>query len=221
MRRLRRARRNIQCAGRQPLTGRSCAQMIGSTRRWGVGGEHRHERAIRRHRPMATRRTATADRRSSRSRTAATRFVPDRRIAPDCRPASLRIVWTCVRYAASVQYQRVTLSDLSAAAGVSERRVRDAFCECHGMSPTAYLRVAALLEVRRALLDGPFSTRSCNPRRVGLRVLAPRPLCRPVPSVVRRITQRDRRTRQDACRIRRAWAGEVLRRSTVAFLPHE
>ncbi len=72
-------------------------------------------------------------------------------------PASLRIVWTCVQYAASVQYQRVTLSDLSAAAGVSERRVRDAFNDCHGMSPTAYLRVAALREVRRKLLDGPFA----------------------------------------------------------------
>ena len=72
-------------------------------------------------------------------------------------PASLRIVWTCVQYAASVQYQRVTLSDLSAAAGVSERRVRDAFSDCHGMSPTAYLRVAALREVRRKLLDGPFA----------------------------------------------------------------
>ena len=84
----------------------------------------------------------------------ATRFA---RWAPArVRPASLRIVWTCVQYAASVQYQRVTLSDLSAAAGVSERRVRDAFNDCHGMSPTAYLRVAALREVRRKLLDGPF-----------------------------------------------------------------
>ena len=71
------------------------------------------------------------------------------------RPSSLRIVWACVRYAASVRYQRVTLDDLSAAASVSERRVRDAFSDCHGMSPTAFLRVAALLEVRRALLAAP------------------------------------------------------------------
>ena len=49
----------------------------------------------------------------------------------------------------------MTLSDLSAAASVSERRVRDAFSDCHGMSPTAFLRVAALLEVRRALLAAP------------------------------------------------------------------
>ena len=90
-----------------------------------------------------------------------TRTLASRPIRPPAparvRPASLRIVWTCVQYAASVQYQRVTLSDLSAAAGVSERRVRDAFNDCHGMSPTAYLRVAALREVRRKLLDGPFA----------------------------------------------------------------
>ena len=75
------------------------------------------------------------------------------------RPSSLRIVWACVRYAASVRYQRVTLDDLSAAANVSERRVRDAFSDCHGMSPTAFLRVAALLEVRRALLATPRARR--------------------------------------------------------------
>ena len=62
-----------------------------------------------------------------------------------------------MQYAASVQYQGVTLSDLSAVAGVSERRVRDAFSDCHGMSPTSYLRVAALREVRSKLLDGPFA----------------------------------------------------------------
>ena len=116
-----------------------------------------------------------------------------RRAPARLRPASLRIVWTCVQYAASVQYQRVMLSDLSAAAGVSERRVRDAFNDCHGVSPTAYLRVAALREVRRALLDGPFATRSRDPRRVRFRVLAPQSLCGPVPSVVRRITERNRR----------------------------
>ena len=77
-------------------------------------------------------------------------------IAPRARPSSVHIVWACKRYAASVRYQRVTLNDLSKAAGVSERRVRDAFCDCHGMSPTAYLRVAALREVRRTLLEGPL-----------------------------------------------------------------
>ena len=85
----------------------------------------------------------------------ATRFA--HRAPERLRPASLRIVWTCERYAASMQYQRVTLSDLSAMAGVSERRVRDAFNDCHGMSPTAFLRIAALREVRRKLVDVPFA----------------------------------------------------------------
>ncbi len=80
-----------------------------------------------------------------------------RALAPRVRNASWHIVWACMQYAASVQYQRVTLSDLSAAARVSERRVRDAFNDCQGMSPTAYLRVAALQEVRRKLLDAPFA----------------------------------------------------------------
>ena len=86
----------------------------------------------------------------------AIRFAP-RAPARRVRPASLRIVWRCMQYAASVQYQKVTLSDLSAVAGVSERRVRDAFNDCHGMSPTCFLRVAALREVRRTLLDYPFA----------------------------------------------------------------
>ena len=75
--------------------------------------------------------------------------------ATRARPSSLRIVRACVRYAASVRYQRVTLDDLSSAAHVSERRVRDAFSDCLGVSPTAFLRVAALLEVRQTLLDAP------------------------------------------------------------------
>ena len=80
-----------------------------------------------------------------------------RPLAFQARPTSVHIVRACLQYAASMRYQRVTLSDLSAAAGVCERRVRDAFSDCHGMSPTAYLRVAALLEVRRALLDCPYA----------------------------------------------------------------
>ncbi len=78
-------------------------------------------------------------------------------LKPRPRTASLHIVRSCVQYAASVRYQGVTLSDLSAVAGVSERRVRDAFSEWHGVSPTAYLRAAALREVRRTLLNGPFA----------------------------------------------------------------
>jgi len=75
--------------------------------------------------------------------------------APRARISSVKVVGACVRYAVSVRYQRVMLSDLSAASGVSERRVRDAFCDCYGMSPTAYLRIAALFAVRRALTEDP------------------------------------------------------------------
>jgi AraC-like DNA-binding protein len=46
-------------------------------------------------------------------------------------------------------------SGLCEASGVSERRVRSAFYECYQMSPTAYLRVAALNAVRRDLVEGP------------------------------------------------------------------
>ena len=49
----------------------------------------------------------------------------------------------------------VTLAGLCAVSGVSERRVRSAFYECYQMSPTAYLRVAALNAVRRDLVEGP------------------------------------------------------------------
>ena len=69
------------------------------------------------------------------------------------RPSSRQIVWACVQYAARVQYHCVALSDLSDSAGVSERRVRRAFSECLDISPTAYLRTAALVEVRRVLLE--------------------------------------------------------------------
>ena len=54
-----------------------------------------------------------------------------------------------------MHYQSVTLAGLCGAAGVSERRVRQAFYDCFGMSPTAYLRIAALNEVRRELVEGP------------------------------------------------------------------
>ena len=74
--------------------------------------------------------------------------------ARHARPTSVHIVWTCTRYAASVRYHRVTLRDLAAEAGVSERRIRHAFSECFHVSPTAYLRVAALRQVRRTLLEG-------------------------------------------------------------------
>ena len=54
-----------------------------------------------------------------------------------------------------MQYQSVTLAGLCGAAGVSERRLRQAFYECFGLSPTAYLRIAALNQVRHALVEGP------------------------------------------------------------------
>ena len=78
-------------------------------------------------------------------------------------PGSRQIVRACVRSAARERYHCVTLSDLSDSAGVSERRVRRAFSECLDISPTAYLRTAALLEVRRTLLE-PTSPRDAVTR---------------------------------------------------------
>jgi AraC family transcriptional regulator, ethanolamine operon transcriptional activator len=71
------------------------------------------------------------------------------------RLTSARIVRTCEDYARKWRYQNVTLAGLCEASGVSERRVRSAFYECYQMSPTAYLRVAALNAVRRELVAGP------------------------------------------------------------------
>lgn len=71
------------------------------------------------------------------------------------RLTSARIVRTCEDYARKSRYQDVTLAGLCEASGVSERRVRSAFSECYQMSPTAYLRVAALNAVRRDLVEGP------------------------------------------------------------------
>ncbi len=66
----------------------------------------------------------------------------------------VRVVRACEEFAAARRYQSVTLAALCGAAGVSERRLRQAFYECFGMSPTAYLRIAALNEVRHALIEG-------------------------------------------------------------------
>jgi len=74
---------------------------------------------------------------------------------PEARSKSLHIVQCCVRYAESVQYQGLTLNALSTVSGSSERRVRDAFYECCGMSPTSYFRLVALCEVRRRLVALP------------------------------------------------------------------
>ena len=79
------------------------------------------------------------------------------RSSPDqsARLTSARIVRNCEDYARKWRYQNVTLGGLCEASGVSERRVRSAFYECYQMSPTAYLRVAALNAVRRELVEGP------------------------------------------------------------------
>ena len=80
----------------------------------------------------------------------------DRRtLTPHARLNSVSVARACEDHAARARYQGVTLADLCVTSGASERRVRDAFYECYGMSPTAYLRIAALHEVRHALLDGP------------------------------------------------------------------
>ena len=75
----------------------------------------------------------------------------------------MHIVALCEEYAASSHYQSVTIADLCRASGASERRVRNAFYECYDMSPTAYLRLVALNEVRHALLEEP-STRDAVSR---------------------------------------------------------
>ena len=73
------------------------------------------------------------------------------------RAASMSIVRSCVTYAQRVRYQQVTLSELSAAAGVSERRVRHAFSESFQVPPTVYLRIAALFQVRDVLIERPHA----------------------------------------------------------------
>jgi AraC family transcriptional regulator, ethanolamine operon transcriptional activator len=71
---------------------------------------------------------------------------------PRTRLNSLRVVRACEDHAARARYQGVTLADLCVASSASERWVRHAFHDCFGMSPTSYLRVIALHEVRHALL---------------------------------------------------------------------
>lgn len=68
---------------------------------------------------------------------------------------SMRITHLCEEFAEATRYRDVTLTKLCAASGFGERRVRAAFYDCYGMSPTAALRIAALHRVRRALLDRP------------------------------------------------------------------
>jgi AraC family ethanolamine operon transcriptional activator len=76
------------------------------------------------------------------------------RKSPQGMSTSMRLAEACARYAADAQYQGLTLPEMAEACGVSERRLRRAFYESFAMSPTAYLRTAALREVRRVLLEG-------------------------------------------------------------------
>ena len=66
---------------------------------------------------------------------------------------SMGIARACEEFAETTRYQDVTLAKLCTASGYGERRVREAFYECYGMSPTACLRVAALYRVRAAMLE--------------------------------------------------------------------
>jgi AraC family ethanolamine operon transcriptional activator len=75
--------------------------------------------------------------------------------AASAHPMSVRIAGDCESYASRARYHDVRLTDLCRASGASERRVRHAFYECYGVPPTAFLRTAALHEVRRTLLEGP------------------------------------------------------------------
>lgn len=70
---------------------------------------------------------------------------------------SMRITHVCEEFAETTRYRDVTLTKLCTASGFGERRVRTAFYDCYGMSPTAALRITALHRVRRALLDQPLT----------------------------------------------------------------
>ena len=101
------------------------------------------------------------------------------------RLTSMRITRVCEDHAEATRYHDISLASLCAATGMSERRVRQAFYECYGMSPTAMLRIAALHRVRRSLLRGPPTRRRHQPSCIRLRLLASGSLCRPVSGALR------------------------------------
>jgi transcriptional regulator GlxA family with amidase domain len=72
--------------------------------------------------------------------------------ADERRTRSQDVVDACLSRAEELRYHGVTIKELCGASGVSERRIRDAFHDCHGMPPTAYLRAVALRKVRHVLL---------------------------------------------------------------------
>ena len=93
----------------------------------------------------------------TRANRADDRCVTTIAINPLPRVTSEQITRDCINLAKDLQYRGVAMSDLCAASGVSERRVRHAFYECYGAPPMLYLRIAALREVRDALLTGPYT----------------------------------------------------------------
>ena len=83
---------------------------------------------------------------SARRRT----FTPPRR--DDTRRAQSRIVKAAEDYALAHMGDRLYVTDLCKAAGVSERSLEYAFKEIMGMTPVAYLTRVRLHRVRQALL---------------------------------------------------------------------
>jgi AraC-like DNA-binding protein len=62
-----------------------------------------------------------------------------------------RVVRSVEAYLDSAPAEPISLSDLCAVSGVSERTLRDVFQENYGMSPSQYLRLRRMHQVRRAL----------------------------------------------------------------------
>ena len=64
---------------------------------------------------------------------------------------SLRIVEQCELFARARRFESVRMADLTRVGAASERRVRVAFHQVHGVPPTEHLRRLALDEVRERL----------------------------------------------------------------------
>ncbi len=71
---------------------------------------------------------------------------------PSASVGSVGIAVRCEEHAVDARFQGLTMAGLCRASGRSERRVRQAFYDCYGVSPFAYLRIAALHATRGALL---------------------------------------------------------------------
>ena len=202
--------RNTLCAGRQLRPHR---QIIGSDDRYDaevpVGGQPRHQRASRRHRAMATYRTAADCQRRSAEPAATCRS--DACVRPGlgprdgiCPPSSCAAGST--RELAHRTDVLAIRGERAVPGGDAGRSVRDGPC----VRTTSSRRVRGLL---RHVTDrvppgrGPArgapnaSRRSVRTRRrdsrcIRFRLLAPQSVCGPVSSVVRRTTERDARPRR-------------------------